>query len=150
MTGRPGGPAPQAAVEELRLLYGEFDRGTARISPLCRASGRCCDFDAFGHTLFCSRFEAELLVAEAAPVRFDPASRLCPWWRDRRCEARGPRPLGCRAFFCDGTKADAMGELHEEFLRRLQSSLSRPGLRWTFGPGRRPLGEIAAGAGGGP
>ena len=52
-------------------------------------------------------------MEESGLEGFDPASRLCPYWVERRCTARGPRPLGCRAFFCDESKADAMADLHE-------------------------------------
>jgi Fe-S-cluster containining protein len=135
----------ETALADLRALYEEFDRETARVAPVCRASGRCCDFDAWGHTLFASRLEADLLLADSQPVAFDPASRLCPFWKERRCTARGPRPLGCRAFFCDETKSDAMGDLHERFLRRLKDLHDRHGIPWDYAPLLR---QIAAATGG--
>ena len=128
MTADPG------AFEELRALYRDFDEATARVAPVCRASGRCCDFPVWGHTLFASRLEADLLVAEAGGSRLPPRPGLCPFWKDRRCEARGPRPLGCRAFFCDETKSDAMAALHEEHLRRLKDLHDRRGIPWEYAP----------------
>jgi len=74
--------------ESLFQLYDEFDRATARIAPVCRASGRCCDFDAYGHTLFASRLEVEHLVRTEGLARFDPATGLCPFWKERRCTPR--------------------------------------------------------------
>jgi Fe-S-cluster containining protein len=129
------------AFDELRALYDEFDRETEAIAPVCRASGRCCDFPAWGHTLFASRLEVDLLVSEAPRERFDPSSPLCPYWEDRRCAARAPRPLGCRAFFCDEAKAGAMQELHERFLRRLKDIHDRRGIPWRYAPLLRHLAE---------
>ncbi|MCK6482198.1 MAG: hypothetical protein L6R43_19235 [Planctomycetes bacterium] len=139
----PPAPSPRAAAEELRRLYAEFDAETARVSPLCRASGRCCDFGAFGHVLYCSRLEADLLAAEGGPAVLAPSTGLCPWWRERRCTARGPRPLACRAFFCDEAKEEAMGALHEEHLRRLKDLHDRHGIPWSYAPLLRHLEDIA-------
>jgi hypothetical protein len=136
-----------AAREELRALYREFDAETARVSPICRASGRCCDFDRWGHALFCSRLEAELLVEEGGLDRFDPGTRLCPFWVERRCTARAPRPLACRAFFCDAAKEEAMGALHEEHLKRLKALHDRHGLPWRYAPLLVHLADLRAGGG---
>ena len=126
---------------ELRALYREFDEATASVSPVCRASGRCCDFEAWGHTLFASRLEVDLLLADAGLRSFDPSTKLCPFWKDRKCEARSPRPLGCRAFFCDEAKEEAMGALHEEHLRRLKDLHDRHGLPWDYAPLLRHLAD---------
>jgi Fe-S-cluster containining protein len=134
-------PPPAAAVAELRALYDAFDRATAAVSPVCRASGRCCDFDAWGHTLFASRLEVDLLVADSGLAAFDPATRLCPFWKERRCTARAPRPLGCRAFFCDEAKEEAMAVLHEEHLRRLKDLHVRHGIPWSYAPLLRHLAD---------
>ncbi len=132
-----------AARAELRALYADFDRETARVSPVCIASGRCCDFDAYGHTLFASRLEVDVLVEESGLAGFDPSSRLCPFWKERRCTARAPRPLGCRAYFCDASKTDAMAELHERFLRRLKDLHDRHGIPWCYAPLLRHLADAA-------
>ncbi len=127
-------PGFDVAFSDLRALYADFDRETAAVSPVCRASGRCCDFDVWGHTLFASRLEVDLLLAESGLRSFDPATRLCPFWKERKCTARSPRPLGCRAFFCDEAKTEAMGELHERFLSRLKGIHDRHGIPWRYAP----------------
>ena len=129
------------AFPGLRALYAAFDRGTAAIAPVCRASGRCCDFEAFGHELFASRLEVDLLVAESGLAAFDPAPRLCPCRKERRCGARAPRPLGCRAFFCDESRTAAMQALHERFLRRLKELHDRHGIPWSYAPLLRHMGD---------
>lgn len=147
MTGPAGPPPPDAAVRELLALYAEFDAETARISPVCRASGRCCDFEAWGHTLFASRLESDHLARESGLEGFDPSSPFCPYWRERRCTARGPRPLGCRAYFCDASKTDSMQDLHEAFLRRLKGIHDRHGRAWDYAPLLRQLAAAARGGG---
>ncbi len=133
------------ARDELVALYAEFDAATERVAPVCRASGRCCDFPVWGHTLFASRLEADVLAEEAPEVRRDGPADLCPWWKERRCTARAPRPLGCRAFFCDASREEAMGALHEEFLLRLKDLHVRHGLPWDYRPLLRHLRPPAPG-----
>ncbi len=125
----------------LRALYAAFDGATARVSPVCRASGRCCDFEAFGHTLFASRLEVDLLLADSGLESFEPPTRLCPFWKERRCTARSPRPLGCRAFFCDEAKTEDMRALHESFLRDLKDLHVRHGIPWDYAPLLRHIGD---------
>lgn len=129
------------AFDELRALYADFDRETDRVSPVCRASGRCCDFEAWGHTLFASRLEVDLLLAESGLPSFDPSTKLCPFWKERRCAARTPRPLGCRAYFCDESKTEAMQDLHEVFLRRLKDLHERHAIPWSYAPLLRHLAD---------
>jgi hypothetical protein len=129
------------AFAELRALYRAFDEATARVAPICRASGRCCDFEAYGHTLFASRLEVDLLLAESGLASFDPSTKLCPFWKERRCEARSPRPLGCRAYFCDASKEEEMRALHEEHLRRVKDVHVRHGIPWDYAPLLRHLAD---------
>src|SRR5262249_44723991 len=76
--------------EQLRALYAALDEAVAGFGPTCRLSGRCCRFAEYGHTLFLSAPEAELLLADAPP----PARPLddgatCPWQDTLgRCTAR--------------------------------------------------------------
>lgn len=132
---------PAALRAALHDLYREFDAETARVAPVCIASGRCCDFDAFGHTLFTSAVEAELLADEGGPEAPGAQPGFCPWWKERRCTARGARPLGCRAFFCDETKSAAMEDLHERYLGRLKGLHDEHGVPWNYAPLLRHLGR---------
>ena len=49
-------------------LYRDVDREVAAAGPVCVASGRCCRFKEYGHTLFLSNLEAEVLLHDA-PAR---------------------------------------------------------------------------------
>jgi hypothetical protein len=59
---------------EVLRLYQEVDRQVAAAGPVCVASGRCCRFKEYGHTLFLSNLEADVLLAQAL---FVFTSSLC-------------------------------------------------------------------------
>ncbi|HWY87921.1 MAG TPA: hypothetical protein VNX28_14415, partial [Gemmataceae bacterium] len=48
-------------------LYKEVDRDVSAAGPVCVASGKCCRFTEYGHVLFLSNLEADVLLA-AAPA----------------------------------------------------------------------------------
>src|SRR5262245_28062392 len=82
-------------------LYRTVDRSVAAAGPVCVASGRCCRFKEYGHSLFVSNLEAAVLLA-AAPTYDRPVSPdFCPFQKENLCTAREPRPLGCRIYYCD-------------------------------------------------
>src|ERR1700691_533367 len=91
----------------LLQLYTEVDREVAAAGPVCVASGRCCRFKEYGHVLFLSSLEAEVLLegvpeenrAQAGPEHL--RGEFCPYQKDNLCTAREPRPLGCRIYYCD-------------------------------------------------
>ena len=47
--------------ERVLDVYAEVDAAVAAAAPRCVASGKCCRFAEYGHTLFLSRFEADIL-----------------------------------------------------------------------------------------
>jgi len=138
---REGGPSlsPEALAairDELRALYRELDEAVAMTGPVCQLSGRCCRFKDYGHTLFLSAPEAQLLVADAPqpPGQLDNGES-CPWQDARgRCTARDARPLGCRVFFCDPSFETVAPELSETFLARLKQLASRHDWLWNYAP----------------
>ena len=65
---------------ELRALYDALDADVAARGPVCQVSGRCCQFATYGHTLFLSGPEFELLLTEAPPpTRPADDGATCPW-----------------------------------------------------------------------
>ncbi len=116
-------------------LYREVDRDVAAAGPVCIASGRCCRFREYGHTLFLSNLEADVLLAGAPP--YDPAAvtaDFCPFQKDNLCTAREPRPLGCRIYYCDPTYQETAGRLTETYLRRLKELACEYGVEWRYAP----------------
>jgi hypothetical protein len=132
---------PDQLREPLRLLYAELDAEVARLGPVCRLSGRCCRFAAYGHTLFVSAPEVALLLADApAPSGPLDEGATCPWQDARgQCTARDARPLGCRVYYCDASYQDHAPALSEAFIARLKRLADDLDLPWDYAPLHRHL-----------
>ncbi len=115
-------------------LYAEVDRAVAAAGPVCVASGRCCRFKEYGHTLFLSRLEADVLLADAPPYERPASSDTCPFQKDNLCTAREPRPLGCRIYYCDPAYQETGNRITEESLRRLKRLAEEHGVEWRYAP----------------
>ena len=115
-------------------VYAAVDAAVAAAGPRCDGSGRCCRFTEYGHTLFLSQFEAEILL-EAAPAYEAPVSRDgCPFQIDNLCTAREPRPLGCRIYFCDPAYEERGNAITEEAVARLKRIADDHDAGWRYAP----------------
>ena len=120
--------------QQILELYRQVDAEVAAAGPVCEASGRCCRFKEFGHRLYISNLEAEVLLA-AAPAFEKPVSAdFCPFQKDSLCTAREPRPLGCRIYFCDPAYQETSHAITEEYLVRLKELAVAHGLDWLYAP----------------
>jgi hypothetical protein len=131
------------AAAELRALYEQVDAEVAGLGPVCQLSGRCCRFKEYGHTLFVSTPEVQLLLDSApAPQRPLDGGETCPWQDDRgHCTARDCRPLGCRVYYCDPAYEPSAHGLSERYIARLKALTDRHGLPWNYAPLHRHLRE---------
>lgn len=120
--------------ERVLAVYAEVDAAVAAARPRCEASGRCCRFEEYGHTLFISQFEADLLL-ETSPAYAKPVGRAnCPFQIDNLCTARQERPLGCRIYFCDPSFQDRQQEITESAIARLKSIADEFEVPWKYAP----------------
>src|SRR3954451_20378518 len=126
-------------------LYQDVDRDVAAAGPVCVASGRCCRFKEYGHTLFLSSLEADVLLAAAPPYQAPVTPDFCPFQVNNLCTAREPRPLGCRVYFCDPNYQDASHTITETFLRRLKDLADEFDVPWRYAPLHVFLNEAASG-----
>ena len=115
-------------------LYCEVDRSVATAGPVCVASGRCCRFKEYGHVLFISNLEADVLLNDAPPYESPVSSDFCPFQKENLCTAREPRPLACRIFFCDPNYQETGNRLTEEYLHRLKELAEMNGIEWRYAP----------------
>src|SRR5437870_7838098 len=115
-------------------LYKEVDNEVAAAGPVCIASGRCCRFKEYGHTLFVSNLEAEVLLAAAPEYDKPVSSDFCPFQKENLCTAREPRPLGCRIYYCDPTYQNTGQDLSEKYLRQLKVLAQENDLPWHYAP----------------
>src|SRR5437016_14547827 len=125
-------------TEELRdrvlEIYSEVDHDVAAAGPVCVASGRCCRFKEYGHTLFVSNLEAEVLLAAAPPYPQPVSADFCPFQKDNLCTAREPRPLGCRVYYCDPAYQETGKAITEKYLHRLKELADANGIDYLYAP----------------
>src|SRR5262245_61882064 len=115
-------------------VYAEVDAAVAAAGPKCDASGRCCRFKEYGHTLFVSNLEAEVLL-DAPPPSFYPVSPdFCPFQDGTLSTAREPRRPGCRVYFYDPPYQETRTAITERFLRRLKELAESHGTGWRYAP----------------
>jgi hypothetical protein len=118
----------------VRAVYAEVDAAVAAAAPVCHASGKCCRFAEFGHTLFLTRFEADILLASAPDYQPPVGRDGCPFQVGNLCTARAERPLGCRVYFCDPTYAGVGEAVTEAALAKLRAIADRFGTGWEYAP----------------
>jgi hypothetical protein len=123
-------------------LYEEVDAAVAAAGPVCAASGRCCRFKEYGHVLFVSNLEAEVLLADAPPYERPVSADFCPFQKDNLCTAREPRPLGCRVYYCDPAYQETGNQITEDYLGRLKALAREYGLPWRYAALHEFLNEV--------
>ena len=135
-----------ASVSDLvRKLYAEVDAAVAAAGPKCDASGRCCRFKEWGHVLYLSRLEADVLLADAPPYVSPVSPDFCPFQKQNLCTAREPRPLGCRIYFCDPAYQEVGNRIMESALSKLKQIARDQELDWRYAPLHVFLNEAAPG-----
>lgn len=131
MSAASAGAKPPLA--RLGELYADLEREIAALAPKCELSGRCCDFPASGLSLFATDLELQWL-RERSPAGRNEDPGLCPHWNAGRCEAREGRPLGCRLYFCDASKAEELDRLSVRYHARLKRIHDETGHPYRYGP----------------
>jgi Fe-S-cluster containining protein len=120
--------------DRIQAIYAEADADVAAAGPKCDASGRCCRFKEYGHTLFISNLEAEVLLDTAPSFSTPVSGDFCPFQVNNLCTARDPRPLGCRVYFCDPTYQETGNAITEKYLRQLKSLAEETDIAWRYAP----------------
>src|SRR5437868_2813008 len=115
-------------------LYREVDREVQAAGPVCVASGRCCRFKEYGHTLFISNLEADVLLSQAPSYSAPVPPDFCPFQVNKLCTAREPRPLGCRIYYCDPNYQETGKRITETYLHRLKELAQEQGVEWQYAP----------------
>ena len=123
--------APDLAVR-VRLIYDDVQAAIDSRRPRWDVSGRCCQFEKFGHLLFVTTLELAAFAQQRTALglgndRVDGDG--CRYQINGLCTAHTVRPFGCRIFFCDPTAEDWQQEQYEHFhtrLKQLHDELSIP------------------------
>jgi Fe-S-cluster containining protein len=119
---------------QVLALYQAVDREVAQAGPVCVASGRCCRFKEWGHVLFVSNLEADVLLSSAPPYEAPVSADFCPFQKGNLCTAREPRPLACRVYYCDPSYQETGNQLTEKYLHKIKELAARHGLEWRYAP----------------
>ncbi len=136
---------------ELELLYERIARETAQRQPVCDQSGRCCNFDAWGHRLYVTGLETAYLVTRLdEPLMPERVARAreaggCPFQKALLCGVHPLRPLGCRAYFCDESATDWQQDLSERMLAEIRALHDRHGVPYRYGEWRVMLEALVEG-----
>lgn len=142
--------------DAVRGIYARLQREIDLRKPACSASGRCCNFDRFGHRLYVTTIElaafawqvrdreaeaASCATVAASSVEWDGAG--CRYQIDGLCSVHAIRPFGCRVFFCDPTSDEWQHAQYERFhaaLKRLHDELN---VRYLYVEWRQALRELS-------
>ncbi len=115
-------------------LYAQVDAEVKAAGPVCVASGRCCRFKEWGHVLYISNLEADVLLSAAPPYETPVSSDFCPFQKEKLCTAREPRPLGCRVYYCDPNYQETGNAITEKYLAQLKELAREEGVEWRYAP----------------
>ena len=159
MTTPPSDPAARAwlnaarspVAAKLEAIYAEAAKRINERGPACWASGRCCNFESFGHRLYTTGLEAAYCVAKwnhANPrltiegVDAALSRGGCPFQQRNLCNAHTIKPLGCRVFFCDRTATEWQHTLLEDLHAKVKA-LHSDDIPYEYAEWRWMLGRLA-------
>jgi len=128
---------------------------------VCKASGRCCKFEAYGHRLYVTAAEMVYFAGIEAERKAQPAhvhgndkavslpqffaaetQAGCPYQVQGLCTAREARPLGCRLYFCDENAQHWQAEVYEKYHAQLRAVHEQFGLDYRYLEWRAALREL--------
>jgi Fe-S-cluster containining protein len=118
----------------LRRVYDQLADAIRQRAPVCWTSGKCCNFQAYGHRLYVTGLEIAWMLPQVAPL--PPAEAwppgVCPFQVDKLCSVHAVRPLGCRIFFCQRGTEDWQHEWYERLLGELRGLHDEHGLEYRY------------------
>jgi len=153
----------QTITEAVAEILAQADAEIAAKRPVCRASGRCCKFETYGHRLYVTAAELAHFAGTYQPSESietpesktsnpralaleqffaQPAPEGCPYQIDNLCTAREARPLGCRVYFCDENAQSWQNDLYEKYHAQLRALHDRFSLPYRYLEWRTALREL--------
>lgn len=134
----------------IAALYEVLDAAVRQRGPVCWASGRCCNFNAYGHLLYVTGLEIAWFLGkiEASSQHANWRDRLdlkapCPFQVNSLCTTHTMRPLGCRIYFCQRGTEEWQHEVYETFQSRLRALHDELALPYRYMEWRAGLAEAS-------
>jgi Fe-S-cluster containining protein len=138
-------PSVRAALDAIHQLIA--DQIESR-GPACWASGRCCNFEAFGHRLYTTGLETAACFL-ALPTHHrtlttpDLDSAIsrggCPFQSANLCSVQPIKPAACRIFFCDRSAEPWQTELTERVMQQIRVLHDREQIEYRYAEWRSLL-----------
>jgi len=137
--------ARQAEIDQaIRELYARLDAAVQARGPTCWLSGKCCNFNPYGHRLYVTALEIAWTLKECGALGVERGTSQqtldgpCSFQVNKLCSVHTVRPLGCRIFFCQSGTQEWQNELYEQFqaeIRRIHETHAIPYhyLEWRAG-----------------
>lgn len=135
----------------LGAIYAMIADQVAARGPVCDASGRCCNFESYGHRLYVTGLEGAWFV-QRLPAGTSGLSREgledalvrggCPFQSGLLCGVHGVRPMGCRTYYCDPTAQGWQEALHERCHGLIRALHVREGVEYRYMEWRALLGML--------
>ena len=125
----------------LEAIYAMIADQVAARTPACVASGRCCNFESYGHRLYVTGLEAAWCVhrlGDGSPpltpgsVEDAVARGGCPFQVGGLCGVHEIKPVGCRTFFCDPTAQAWQEDLTERAHGMVREAHQRAGVAYRY------------------
>jgi len=137
--------AGEPAVDDaLRKLYQALDEAVTAKGPVCWISGRCCNFDPYGHRLYVTALEIAWVTRQVRPKVEIDLRGACAFQVGGMCSIHAVRPLGCRVFFCQEGTQDWQHDIYEAFMARLRALHDDRGVPYRYMEWRAGLAEAIA------
>ena len=132
-------------------LYADADRDVAAAGPVCVASGRCCRFTEYGHTLFLSNLEADVLLAGAPPYDADAVTATsAPSRRATSAPPASRARWAAASTTATRTIRTAAARSARQYLSGSRTWPTKHGVEWLYAPLHRFLKDPALGPTHGP
>lgn len=131
--------------DRVDALYAEVQAEIHARKPRCDVSGRCCQFEKFGHLLFVTTLELaafDLQRSTLGPANALPDADGCRYQKHGLCTAHPIRPFGCRIFFCDPAAEQWQQDQYEQFHTRLRAMHDELGVPYCYVEWRQGLTAI--------
>lgn len=126
-------------------LYNRLDQQVRQRGPTCWTSGKCCNFNQYGHRLYVTGLEiAWVLGRVSQPGRPIDLAGPCTYQADKLCSIHASRPLGCRIYFCQQGTQEWQQDLYERFQTELRKLHEDFGLPYRYLEWRAGLAEALA------
>lgn len=108
--------------QRIKDIYDALGQAVTAKGPTCWTSGKCCNFNAYGHLLYVTGLEIAWYCRqiEQIPGVID-LKAPCPFQFDGLCSTHAIRPLGCRVYFCQKGTEDWQQDVYEQFQQQLIS-----------------------------